>query len=155
MAGRVQVTDFRDGGHLAQESEGIEASLVDRHATSPPRRLGDPASLSLDLPDELLDPSGGGDGFLELDADERRFVLLVGEVDVDETARDERSAHQDREEDHVLQKEASAGRHWIIRSVRHRTDCGTARPMAFAALRLTTSSKRVGRSTGRSAAGRS
>ena len=41
--------------------------------------------------------------------------------------------------------------HWITWSARMRTDRGMVRPRAFAVFRLTTSSNRVGCSTGRSA----
>src|SRR5207245_10633384 len=42
-------------------------------------------------------------------------------------------------------------RYWMISSARTRTDCGIVRPSALAVLRLITSSKFVGCSTGRSA----
>src|SRR5262249_39799490 len=73
-------SELGDGGHLAQQPQGIEAALFDRARR--PRQLRGPAELALDLLDELADLGGGGFRLFALDADERRFVFLIIEEDV-------------------------------------------------------------------------
>ena len=47
--------------------------------------LGGPADLALDLLDEAVDPRRGAERLLPLEGDEGFLVLLVREVDLDET----------------------------------------------------------------------
>ena len=81
LAARIELRQLGDGRHLAQETQGVEAALLERARR--PGQLHGPAELALDLLDELADLRGRGFGLLALDADQRRLVLLVGEPDLE------------------------------------------------------------------------
>ena len=68
-----------------------------------------PAELALDLLDELADLGGGGFRLFALDADERRLVLLIVEVDVENAVREQRDADDRHEQRDVFREQASAG----------------------------------------------
>src|SRR5262249_61153417 len=107
VAGGVGLSELGDGGHLPQQPEGIEAALLDRARR--PWQLRGPAELALDLLDELADLGGGGLGLFALDADERGFVLLIIEKDVENAVGQERDAdHRDEQRD-VFGEQAPAG----------------------------------------------
>src|SRR5262249_7525690 len=100
-------SELGDGGHLAQQPQGVEAALFDRARR--PRQLRGPAELALDLLDELADLGGGGFRLLALDADERRLVLLIIEQDVQNAVGHQRDTdHRDKQHD-VLREQAAAG----------------------------------------------
>src|SRR5262249_17310576 len=139
-----------------------------------PRQLRGPTDLALDLADELTDFGGGRLRLLALDADERRFVLLIGEPHL-RGAVDEQGERDRRDEErHVLAKQSPArlggaggrrlgsgrcrvggsdiGRgvvHSMTSSARAMSVGGISRPSVLAVLRLMTSSSFVGCSTGR------
>ena len=75
LAGRIELRQLGDRGHLAQETQRVEAALLERARR--PGQLHGPAELALDLLDELADLRRRGLGLLALDADQRRLVLLV------------------------------------------------------------------------------
>ena len=98
FAGGVELRQLGNGGHLAQQPQGIEAALLDRARR--PRQLRGPAELALDLLDELADLGGGGFRLLALDADQRGLVLLIIEQDVENAVRQQRdSDHRDEQRD--------------------------------------------------------
>ena len=107
LAGRVELRQLGNGGHLAQQPQRIEAALLDRARR--PRQLRRPAELALDLLDELADLGGGGFRLLALDADERRFVLLIVEEHVENAIGQQSDAdHRDEQRD-VFGEQAPAG----------------------------------------------
>ena len=67
MAGRVDLRQFRNGGHLAQQPQRVEASLIERAVG--PRQLRGPADLAVDLGNEFLDLVGRSLRLLVLDVD--------------------------------------------------------------------------------------
>src|SRR5262249_46923344 len=105
--GGVELSELGDGGHLTQQAQGIEAALFDRARR--PRELRGPAELALDLLDELTDLGGGGLRLFALDADERHFVLLVIEEDVENAVGYQRDTDARDEQGDVFGKQASAG----------------------------------------------
>jgi hypothetical protein len=84
----------------------IEAALLDRARR--PRQLRRPAELALNLLDELADLGGGGFRLFALDADERRFVLLIVEVDIEDAVRQERDADDRDEQRDVFGEQVTA-----------------------------------------------
>ena len=85
MAGGVDLRQFGDRRHLAQQAQRVEAALLQRPVG--PRQLGRPADLALDLRDEFLDLGGGGFRLFALDADQRGLVVPVGEPDFERAVR--------------------------------------------------------------------
>ena len=67
-AGGIELREFGDGRHLAQEPQSVETSLID--GARGPRRLRGPPHLALDLLDELADLGRCRLGLLALDADQ-------------------------------------------------------------------------------------
>ena len=107
LAAGVDLRQLGNGGHLPQQPQRIEAALLDRAGR--PGQLRRPAELALNLLDELSDLGGGGFRLFALNADEGNLVLLVVEVDVENTVRQERDADHRHEQRNVLGKQASAG----------------------------------------------
>ena len=70
----IELRQLGDRRHLAQETQRVEAALLQRARR--PGQLHGPAELALDLLDELADLRRRGLGLLALDADQRRLVLL-------------------------------------------------------------------------------
>src|SRR5262249_46650941 len=99
--------ELGDGGHLPQQPQGIEAALLDRARR--PWQLRGPAELALDLLDELADLGGGSFRLFALDADERRFVLLIIEEDVENAVGYQRDTDDRDEQRDVFGKQASGG----------------------------------------------
>ncbi len=83
FAAGVDLRQLGNCGHLPQQPQCIEAALLD--GAGRPRQLRRPAELALDLLAELPDLGGGGFRLFALDADEGNLVLLVVEVDVENT----------------------------------------------------------------------
>src|SRR2546425_12336127 len=100
----IEVAQLRDRWRLAQEPQVVDAALAEQG-------LGGPADLALDLFDELLDLRGRRQGFLPLEAQQRRLVLLVREVDLHDAAHEQRPAHEQREQGDVLAEQAPAADH--------------------------------------------
>src|SRR6476646_4652151 len=99
-----------DGGHGRRQSEQaveLVAPLFGRHGAAHPGWLDGPADLALDALDELLDGGGRGGGLLALEAAQRHLVLPVGEIQLDEAAGNQRSAHQEDKDDDVFAKQAA------------------------------------------------
>ena len=107
LAGGVELRQLGNGRHLAQQPQRIEAALLDRARR--PRQLRGPAELALDLLDELADLGGGGFRLLALDADQRRLVLLIVEVDVENAVRQQRDRHHGHEQRDVFGEQAPPG----------------------------------------------
>ncbi len=110
-AGRVDVADLGDGGHLALEAEEVEPALLERGPGGRALGLGHPAHLPLDLLDEALDLGGGRERLLALQGHERGLVLLVGEVELGDAAREQLGGHEQDEEGGVLPEQAAAPHH--------------------------------------------
>ena len=107
LAAGVDLRQLGNGGHLAQQPQCIEAALLD--GAGRPRQLRRPAELALDLLDELADLGGGGFRLFALDADERRLMFLVVEVDVENAVREQRDADDRHEQRDIFREQASAG----------------------------------------------
>ncbi len=107
FAGGVELGELSDGGHLTQQAQGVEAALFDRARR--PRQLRGPAELALDLLDELTDLGRGGFRLLALDADERCFVFLVIEEDVENAVGQQGDADHRDEQRNVFGKQTPAG----------------------------------------------
>ncbi len=122
VAARVQITELGDRGDLALEPEEVDPPLLESGGAGRQDGLGGPAHLALDLPDELLDAPRGGLRLLPLHGHQGGLVLLVGEVELDESAGEQRDAHQAREEDHVPAEESAPGPHRITSSARTSSD---------------------------------
>ena len=67
-----------------------------------------PAELALDLLDELADLGGGSFRLFALDTDQRCFVLLVVEEDVENAVRQERDADDRDEQRNIFREQSSA-----------------------------------------------
>ena len=106
LAGRVELGQLGDRRHLAQQAQRVEAALVERRPR--PWQLGGPADLVLDLGDELSDLCRGGGGLFALDADQRRFVVLVGKPDREGAIGEQRDAHHGDEQRHVFAEKPAA-----------------------------------------------
>src|SRR2546426_6200187 len=131
-------------------SDIIDAALVHLSGRRAEQGLGGPAHLALDLLDELLDLPGRREGFLPLEDQERRSVLLVREINLHDAAREQCATDQRDKKRDVLAEEPTSRCHWITSSARKSSDCGIVSPSALAVLRLMTSSNFVGCSNGRS-----
>src|SRR5213593_2294493 len=147
----IEIADLGDRGRLAQESQVVDAALVHLGRGRAEQGLRGPARLALDLLDELLDLRGRRERLLPLEAQERRLVLLVREVDLHDAAHEQRATDQRDKKRDVLAKEPTSRRHWITASARKSSDCGIVTPSALAVFRLITTSNFVGCSTGKSA----
>ncbi len=90
-AGGVELGQFGDGRHLAQQAQAVETPRLDRARR--PRQLGGPADLALDPLDELVDFLRGRGRLLALDADQRGLVLPIGEHDFERAVGDQRDDH--------------------------------------------------------------
>src|SRR5438132_6333333 len=79
--------------------------------------------------------------------------MRTEETDAPDFRRLLRERGKRRREEHAGEcaNERPSLHHWITSSARSSSDCGTARPSAFAVLRLITSSNLVGCSIGKSA----
>src|SRR5262249_33815030 len=159
--------EFGDRRHLAQQSQAVETSLVDRARR--PGQLRGPPDLALDFLDELPDLGGRRFRLLALDTNQGGLVLLVGKPDFRRAVGDQRQAHDGEDQRDVFTKQAPPrlGRfrpqrdrwshvaralvHSITSSARPRSESGTSRPSALAVLRLMISSTLVDCCTGRSA----
>ncbi len=109
VARGIDLRQFGDGGHLAQQPQRVEAPLLEGAVR--PRQLRGPADLAFDLGDELLDLAGGALRLLALDADQRSLVLLVGEPDLEHAVGDQREAdHGDEQRDIFDEEPAAHGR---------------------------------------------
>ena len=106
VARGVDLREFGNRRHLAQEPQGVEAALVERAVG--PRQLRGPAHLALDLGDEFLDLVGGGLRLLVLYPDQGCLVLLIGKPDLEGAVGDQRhNDHGDEECDIFDEKAAS------------------------------------------------
>src|SRR6185437_8248302 len=106
VAAGIDLGEFGDGRHLAQEAERIEAPLLQRAGR--PRELRGPADLAFDFADELPDLAGRSLGLLALNADQRGLLLLISEVDVEGAVGDEREADDGDEQSNVFDEQAAA-----------------------------------------------
>ena len=100
LARGIELGQFRNRRHLAQQALGIELALLDRAGR--PRQLRRPAELSFDLPDELPHLSRRRFRLLALDADERCLVLLIVEEDLENAVGEQCHAHYRHEQGHIL-----------------------------------------------------
>src|SRR4029077_13676812 len=114
----VELSQLGNGGHPAQQPQGIEAALLD--GARRPRQVCGPAELALDLLDELADLGGGSFRLFALDADQRRLVLLIIEQDVENAVGHQRYTDHRDEQCDVFGEQASAsfcdrrfGRRWL------------------------------------------
>ena len=106
VAAGVDLGEFGDGRHLAQEPQRVEASLLKR--TGRPGQLRGPADLAFDFADELPDLAGGGLRLLALDAHERCLLLLIREIDVEHAVGDERQADHGDEQRDIFDEQPAA-----------------------------------------------
>ena len=106
VAAGVDLGEFGDGRHLAQEPQRVEASLLKR--TGRPGQLRGPADLAFDFADELPDLAGRGLRLLALNADQRGLLLLIREIDVERAVGDERQADHGDEQRDVFDEQPAA-----------------------------------------------
>ena len=119
-------------------------------------RVGRAPYIAFDFPDELLDALGGPHGLLALHADDGAPGLLVRQIELDEAARDEHTAHQRDEHDDVLPRQPSlrmSAGHCRMLSARRRTLRGMASPSSPTVFRLMVRSILSAACTGRSSGG--
>src|SRR5262249_37813885 len=83
------------------------AAVLDRARR--PWQLRGPAELALDLLDELTDLGGGGLRLFALNADERHFVLLIIEEDIENAVGHQRDTDHRDEQPDVFGEQSSAG----------------------------------------------
>ena len=102
VARGVELGELGDGRHLAQEPQPIEAPLLQRAGR--PRQLCGPADLGLDLADELADFGRRSFRLFALNADQRGFVLLIGEPDRERAVGDKRDEHNREQQRDVFEK---------------------------------------------------
>ncbi len=159
MPGAIEQGELGDGRHLAQKALGIKTALF--KGSSIPRQLRGPADLIFDLANELADLAGSGRGLLVLQADEKGGLLLIGKPDLHQSARQQRRGYGNRKKERIfaeqppfawppgyrgcsLRRGDGALRHSKTSSASASSDGGTARPSAFAVLRLRVRSNFVG-----------
>ena len=98
LARGIDLRQFGDRGHLTQQPQRVEPALLDRARR--PRQLRRPAELAFDFLDELADLGRRRFRLFALDADQRCFVLLVVEIDLENAVGNQRDAdHQDEQPD--------------------------------------------------------
>ncbi len=102
VAGGIELRQLGDSRHLAQEPNSVKAALIER--AGGPGQLRGPPDLRLDLPNELADLGGCRFGLFALDADQRRFVLLIREVDLENAVGDEGDEDHRKYERDVLEE---------------------------------------------------
>jgi hypothetical protein len=119
VTARIDVTDFGDRGRLPQQSQRIQPTLIDRDRARAPRSLRHPGELMLELAHELVDADRGSERLFVLNARQGGLVFLVRKVDPDQTAYDERSAHQDHERYRVLEEQTSTHQAISLRDADH------------------------------------
>src|SRR5687768_8138419 len=157
LAGDVEVADLGDGRLVSEQPQKVELSLLahGRPETCPKRQLATAdlrgrwivgrglrrlTDLALDLLHELLDPGRSPFRLCPLDEDDRALGLLVGEVQLDQTAGHQDAADEDEEDDDIFAKEPPPGRavaHRRNASARSKIFRGTAMPSNSAVLRFT------------------
>ena len=103
----VELAHLGDRGRLALEADELEAPLLDR-LPGADLALARPPHLALDVADEGVDARGGPGRLLPLERHHGRQVLAIGEVELDEAAREQGAAHQDREEHDVLPEQPAS-----------------------------------------------
>ena len=106
MPVEFELRQLGDGRHLAQETQRVEAALLQRACR--PGQLHGPAELALDLLDELADLRRRGLGLLALDADQRGLVLLVGEPDLEHAVGEQGDADNGDEQADIFAKQSAA-----------------------------------------------
>jgi len=105
----VDLGEFRDGRDLPQKPRRVEPPLLERR--SRPGQLGGPADLRLDLMDELADLGCRRFRLLALNADQRGFVFLIREPDLEGAVGEERDQHHRKHQSNVLEKQTNAQSH--------------------------------------------
>ena len=136
VAVAVELGQFGDRGNLLQQADVFEAALIDRQCR--PLRIGDPADLVLDFPDESLDLLRGCFRLLVLDLDRSAAIVLVDEIEVERGIDHQHAGDQSQEQDDVFEEQSAL--HSITSSARASMMGGTTMPSALAVLRLITSS---------------
>jgi hypothetical protein len=101
----VELHEFSDGGHLAEQTQSIELPLLQRARGQ--RHLGGPAEMTLDILDEIADPASRRVGLLALDANKRSCVIAIVEPDVEQAVGQQRQADHGHEQRDILAKEAA------------------------------------------------
>ena len=96
LAGRVELSQFGDRRHLAQQPHIVEAALID--TAGGPLPLRGPADLAFDLTDELRDLLCRGVRLLLLQPLQNDQILAVAEGDFDAGVDQQRRAHQPDEQ---------------------------------------------------------
>ncbi len=94
LAGGIDLGKLRNGGNLAKQAQRVEPALLDRACR--PGQLRRPAELAFDFLDELADLRGGCFRLFALNADQRRLVFQVVEIDLENAVGEERDAHHRR-----------------------------------------------------------
>ena len=107
FAAGIELRQLGNGGHLAQQPQGIEPALLDRSRR--PRELCRPTELALDLFDELADFRRGGLRLFALNTDERRFVLLIVEQHVEHAVTQQSDRDDRHEQRDIFGEQAPAG----------------------------------------------
>ena len=105
-SGRVELRKLGDRRDLTQQSQPIEAALVD--GSGRPRQLSGPPDLALDLLDERADLRRRRLRLLALDADQRGLVLLIGEPDFRQAVGEQGHADHGQEQRDVFAKQPAA-----------------------------------------------
>ena len=88
----VELDQFGDRRHLTQQTDIVEASLIDRQLC--PVCLGYPPNLTLDLPDEGFNTLAGGFGLLPLQLSQERLGLLPSLPHVHRALDEHGAAHK-------------------------------------------------------------
>jgi hypothetical protein len=100
MPRRVELRQLGDGRHLAQEPHAVKTTVLE--LAGRPGQLRGPADLCLDLPDELADLGSRRLGLFALNADQRRFVFLIGEPDLERAVGDQGDQHDRKEQNNIF-----------------------------------------------------
>jgi hypothetical protein len=102
VPGRVQLRKLGDRGHLTQQPQSVEATLID--SARRPRQLRRPPDLALDFLDELSDLGCCRFRLLALDANESSLVLLIGKPDLGQSVRKQRNANDRQKQANIFAK---------------------------------------------------
>jgi hypothetical protein len=108
----VEVHRLRDGGDLAEEPQVVQVSLARRVAGRQVGGMG-PGDGGDDPANEFLDAQRGGFRLGALDADQRRLLLLIGEIALNRAADDQHAADEAEEHDNVFSEQAVPYTHGI------------------------------------------
>ena len=116
LALRIKLRNLRDGRHLAQQTDHVEAPFLKVFRT--PWQLCRPRQLTMNFLDELTYSQCRGFRLLALDTNEQSFLLINIEPDFKDSVCDQRRTYHRNEQRNIFPKQPSANLAWRVSSDR-------------------------------------